>query len=126
MTRSVYEDDTLRALREQVSRFVEKKVVPHGERWEHDAMVPREVLREMGELGLLGIRYPERFGGSELDTLATAVFAEALSHSTFSGFNVTVLVHTDMASPHIARYGSAEQLDRYMPGIVAGDLPQAG
>jgi acyl-CoA dehydrogenase len=85
-------------------------------------MVPREVLRKMGELGLFGIRYPERFGGSALDTLATTVFAETLSYSTYAGFNVTVLVHTDMASPHIARYGSEAQLERYMPGIVSGDL----
>ena len=122
MTRSVYDNDILRALREQVRRFIDKEVAPHGEAWERDGMVPRDVLGKMGELGLFGIRYPERFGGSELDTLATAVFAETLSHSTFAGFNVTVLVHTDMASPHIARYGTPAQLERYMPGIVTGEL----
>ncbi len=122
MTRSVYDNDILRALREQVRRFIDKEVAPHGEDWERDGMVPRAVLGKMGELGLFGIRYPERFGGSELDTLATAVFAETLSHSTFAGFNVTVLVHTDMASPHIARYGTPAQLERYMPGIVTGEL----
>jgi acyl-CoA dehydrogenase len=119
---SIYDDDTTRALREQVSRFIDKEVRPHGEAWERDGTVPREVLQRMGSLGLLGIRYPERFGGSGLDTLATTAFAEALSHSTFAGFNVTVLVHTDMASPHVARYGNDEQLDRYMPGIVSGEL----
>lgn len=122
MTRSVYDNDILRAMREQVRRFIEQEIAPHGEDWERDGMVPREVLRKMGELGLFGIRYAERFGGSELDTLATAVFAETLSHSTFAGFNVTVLVHTDMASPHIARYGTEAQLERYMPGIVRGEI----
>jgi acyl-CoA dehydrogenase len=121
MNSSVYDSETLRALREQVSRFIDREVAPNGEAWERDGKVPREVLSKMGELGLFGIRYPERFGGSELDALATVAFAEALSHSTFGGFNVTVLVHTDMASPHIARYGSPEQLDRYMPGIVSGE-----
>jgi len=122
MSPSVYDSDVTRALREQVGRFVAKEVAPHGEAWERDGKVPREVLREMGALGLLGIRYPERYGGSELDTLATVAFAETLSHSTFAGFNVTVLVHTDMASPHVARYGTPGQLDRYMPGIVDGSL----
>ncbi|MFT5176937.1 MAG: acyl-CoA dehydrogenase, partial [Gammaproteobacteria bacterium] len=84
MTRSVYDNDILRAMREQVRRFIEQEIAPHGEDWERDGMVPREVLRKMGELGLFGIRYAERFGGSELDTLATAVFAETLSHSTFA------------------------------------------
>ncbi|MFT5173183.1 MAG: acyl-CoA dehydrogenase, partial [Gammaproteobacteria bacterium] len=116
------DNDILRAMREQVRRFIEQEVAPHGEDWERDGMVPREVLRKMGELGLFGIRSAQRFGGSALDTLATAVFAETLSHSTFAGFNVTVLVHTDMASPHIARYGTEVQLERYMPGIVCGEM----
>ncbi len=122
MRPSVYDTDVTLALREQVSRFVHRSVIPNGEAWERDGRVPREVLREMGALGLFGIRYPERYGGSGLDTLATVAFAETLSHSTFAGFNVTVLVHTDMASPHIARYGTPAQLDRYMPGIVDGSL----
>src|SRR5260221_6249547 len=74
----------------------------------------------MGALGFLGIRYPEEFGGSGLDTLATLVLAEELGRSTFGGFAVTVLVHTDMASPHLAHGGSAEQLHRWLPRIVAG------
>ena len=122
MRPSVYDTEVTLALREQVSRFVDRSVLPNGEAWERDGRVPREVLREMGALGLFGIRYPERYGGSGLDTLATVAFAETLSHSTFAGFNVTVLVHTDMASPHIARYGTPAQLDRYMPGIVDGSL----
>jgi len=125
MTPTVYDTDVTRALREQVRRFVEREVVPNGEAWEREGRVPREVLRAMGERGLLGIRYPERFGGSELDTLATVAFAEELSASTFAGFNVTVLVHTDMASPHIARYGTPEQQERWMPGIVSGEVVTA-
>jgi acyl-CoA dehydrogenase len=74
----------------------------------------------MGALGFLGIRYPEEFGGSALDTLATIVLAEELGRSSFGGVAVTVLVHTDMASPHLANAGSAAQMRRWMPGIVAG------
>lgn len=49
------------------------------------------------------------------------MFAEALSQSTFGGFIITVLVHTDMASPHLFHAGSAAQKAKYMPGVVAGD-----
>ena len=109
------------ALRDQLRRFVRSEIVPHAEAWEIDGMVPRPVLRRMGELGFLGVRYPAEFGGSEMDTVATAVLAEELGRSTFGGFAITVLVHTDMASPHLANAGNPAQLARYMPGIVSGE-----
>ncbi len=74
----------------------------------------------MGALGLLGIRYPAAYGGSELDTLATVVLAEELGRSTYGGFAITVLVHTDMASPYFVHVGSKDQLSRHMPDIIAG------
>ena len=83
-------------------------------------MVPREVLRRMGELGFLGIRYPAEYGGSDMDTLATVVLAEELGRSTFSGVAITVLVHTDMASVHLYNAGSQALKDRFMPDVVAG------
>jgi acyl-CoA dehydrogenase len=64
--------------------------------------------------------YEEAHGGAAADALTNLVFAEALSQSTFGGFIITVLVHTDMASPHLHHAGSAAQLARYMPGVIAG------
>jgi acyl-CoA dehydrogenase len=119
---SIYITPEHLALREQVARFVANEVEPHGAKWEEQGFVPREVLRRMGELGLLGITYPEAYGGAGLDPLTALVFAEALSRSTFGGFVVTVLVHTDMASPHLARAGSPAQLERYLPGVISGEL----
>ncbi len=110
------------ALRDQLRRFVRTEIAPHADAWEIDGMVPRAVLRRMGELGFLGVRYPEIYGGSEMDTVATAVLAEELGRSTYGGFAITVLVHTDMASPHLANAGNPAQLARYMPGIIAGEI----
>ena len=112
-------------LRDQVRRFIAEQVLPNGDQWEHDGAVPREVLKEMGALGLFGIRYPEKYGGAELDARTTAAFAEELGRSTYGGFAITVLVHTDMASPHLANAGSDDQRDRYMPGIVSGETISA-
>jgi acyl-CoA dehydrogenase len=120
-TDSIYFGEELRMFRDQVRRFVEHEVVPHGAAWETAGEVPRAVLRRMGELGMLGVTYPTEYGGAGLDTLATVVLAEELGRSTFGGFAVTVLVHTDMASPHIARYGSPAQRDRYLPSIIRGE-----
>ena len=117
---SPYFSEEHELLRQTVRRFVAERVAPDGERWERRGFVPREVLREMGSLGLLGMRYSARHGGSELDTLSTVVLAEELGRSTFGGFAITVLVHTDMASPHLFHAGTPAQQDRYMPDIIAG------
>ena len=108
--------------RAQLRRFVEAEIKPHAELWEESGCVPRDVLRRMGALGFLGVRYPEIHGGSAMDTLATAVLSEELGRSTYGGFAITVLVHTDMASPHLANAGNPEQQARWMPGIIAGTM----
>jgi acyl-CoA dehydrogenase len=122
MRRSVYFTEEHEMLRDQIRRFVAERVLPHGDRWEAEGMTPRAVLKEMGGLGLLGIRYPERYGGSALDTLATVVLAEELGRSTYGGFAITVLVHTDMASPHLVNAGNEAQLARYLPDVIRGNL----
>ena len=121
MDNSIYFSQEHTMLRDQICRFIAEKVIPHGEQREEDGLTPRAVLREMGDLGFFGIRYPEVHGGSGLNTLATVVLAEELGRSTFGGFAVTVLVHTDMASPHLVNAGNDVQMAKYMPGIIAGE-----
>ena len=107
--RSPYFSEEHEMLRAQVRRFVETEIKPHALAWEEQGYVPREVLRRMGSLGFFGIRYPARYGGSEMDALATVVLAEELGRSTFSGVAITALVHSDMASIHVFRCGSEAQ-----------------
>jgi len=106
--------------RDQLRRFIDEEIKPRADQWELDGMVPRSVLRRMGELGFLGLRYSEQHGGSAMDTIASAVLAEELGKSTYGGFAITVLVHTDMASPHLSNFGTAEQQTRWMPDLIAG------
>ncbi|MBV9891832.1 MAG: acyl-CoA dehydrogenase family protein [Rhizobacter sp.] len=107
-------------LREQVARFLAREVEPHALAWEDAGMTPRYVLRKLGAAGLLGLMFEDEYGGGGADALSNLVFAEALSQSTFGGFVITVLVHTDMASPHLHHAGTAAQKARWMPGITAG------
>jgi acyl-CoA dehydrogenase len=109
-------------LREQVARFIAREVEPYAAAWEEQGFVPREVLKKMGDAGLLGLAYDAEHGGGEADALTNLVFAEALSQSTFGGFIITVLVHTDMASPHLFHAGTAAQKARYLPGVTSGEL----
>ncbi len=108
-------------LREQVARFVAREVEPVAQRWEQDGMVPRAVLRKMGAAGMLGLMFEPEHGGGGADALTNLVFAEALSQSTYGGFVITVLVHTDMAAPHLHHAGTRAQKARWMPGITAGE-----
>ena len=118
--RSAYFREEHEMLRAQVRRFVEEEIKPHALAWEEQGFVPREVLARMGELGFFGIRYPAEYGGSEMDTLATVVFAEELGRSTFGGVAITALVHTDMASVHLFNAGSPALKERFMPEVIAG------
>jgi acyl-CoA dehydrogenase len=108
-------------LREQVRRFVAREVEPHADTWERDGQVPRAVLRHMGEAGFFGLMYEGAYGGGEADALTNLAFADALADCTYGGFVITVLVHTDMASPHLHHGGSAAQKARWMPGICRGE-----
>ena len=119
--RNVYMTGELQAIYDQTVEFVSKEVTPHGDAWESEGKVPRPVLQQMGDLGMLGLRVPVELGGLGLGPLASATFSEAVGASTYAGFDVTVLVHTDMAGPHLVNSGTPEQLDRWMPEVLAGE-----
>ena len=108
-------------IRRQLRRFVDEEVRPHGPQWEEAGFVPRAVLRQMGGLGFFSLRVPEALGGAGLDARASVVLAEEVGRSTHGGFAITVLVHTDMASPHLVRFGTKRQLEKYLPGVLAGE-----
>ena len=118
---NVYTTPEHTLLREQIARFIAREVEPYAQAWEDAGMVPREVLRKMGDAGLFGLMYQSEYGGAEADAMTNLVFAEALSQSTFGGFIITALVHTDMASPHLHHAGTSAQKARYMPGVIKGD-----
>ncbi|WP_298926049.1 acyl-CoA dehydrogenase family protein [uncultured Ramlibacter sp.] len=119
---SIYDSPEHELLRDQVGKFIAREVEPHAAAWEEQGFVPREVLKRMGQAGLFGLMYEEQYGGAGADAMTNLVFAEALSQSTFAGFIITVLVHTDMASPHLHHAGNAAQKDKYLRKVVAGEL----
>ncbi len=108
-------------LKEQIKKFVENEVKPEAPKWEVDGFIPREVFKKMGALGYLGITYPIEFGGSGMDVRGSVVFAEELGKSTFSGFAIASLVHTDMASVHLLNAGNMEQKKKYLADIILGN-----
>ncbi|HEU4894374.1 MAG TPA: acyl-CoA dehydrogenase family protein [Acidimicrobiia bacterium] len=120
--KSIYVDEDLAAIRSQVREWVEKEVVPNVEAWEEEGAVPRRLLDQMGGLGFFGLRIPEEHGGIGLGHLASVIFAEELGRSTSGGFAITVLVHTDLATPYVTNFGSDEQRARWLPKFATGEL----
>jgi acyl-CoA dehydrogenase len=119
---SIYDNPDHELLRDQVAKFIEREVEPHADAWEEKGMVPRDVLKRMGQAGLLGLMFEGEYGGGDADALTNLVFAEALSQSTYAGFIITVLVHTDMAGPHLHHAGNAQQKAKYLKKITSGEM----
>lgn len=115
-----YLSDEHRQFREQLSRFIAREVVPRAPEWEAAGRLPRDLYRQMGELGFLGLAIPAEFGGTELDARGTVVFGEEIGRSSFGGFAASISDHADMAAPVIVRAGTEEQKRRYLPDIASG------
>lgn len=108
-------------LRRTVRAFVEKEVVPNVGAWEDAGQIPREFWRRMGGLGFLGLDFPTEYGGGGGDFLASVVLGEEMARCRSGGVAFSVLVHTDMSSPWLTRYGTEAQKRQYLPGIIRGE-----
>jgi alkylation response protein AidB-like acyl-CoA dehydrogenase len=107
-------------LRESIRAFVLKELRPHAEEWE-ETTFPDWVFRRMGELGLLGLSYPEAYGGQGGDYYCNLVLAEEIVHSHCGGLAMGVAVHTDMATPPILAFGTEEQKQAYLVPSIRGE-----
>src|SRR5262245_4189185 len=108
-------------LRRSIRTFVEKEVTPHVAAWEEAGRIPRELWRRLGALGLLGLEFPAEYGGGGSDFAASVVLGEEMARCRSGGVAFSVLVHTDMSSPWLTRFGTEAQKRRYLPGIVRGE-----
>jgi alkylation response protein AidB-like acyl-CoA dehydrogenase len=106
-------------LRESIRAFVTRELAPHADEWE-ETTFPDWVFTRMGELGLLGLSYPEEYGGQGGDYFCNLVLAEEMTHSDSGGLAMGVAVHTDMATPPVHVFGTEEQKQRYLVPAIAG------
>ena len=107
--------------RATVRAFVEREVMPHVEAWEAAGRIPKTIWPRMGELGLLGVEYDEKYGGAGADLFTTAVLHEECARSRSGSFAMAVGVNTDMASPHLYWTGSEALKEKYLPAICRGE-----
>ena len=107
-------------LRESIRAFAIKELAPHAEEWE-ETTFPNWVFKRMGELGLLGLDKPERYGGQGGDYYTSLVLAEEIVHARSGGLAMGIAVHTDMAMPPILKFGTEEQKQEWVVPAIAGD-----
>src|SRR5438874_3857523 len=108
-------------LRAFVRKFVESEFAPHAVEWEEDGDFPDWTFKRMGELGLLGLRYPPEFGGQGGDWGHAIVLAEELARSGCGGLGMALAVQSEMATPPIAKFGTDEQKERYLGPAIRGE-----
>ena len=106
-----------------VRKFVAKEINPFVAEWEAAGIFPAHALfKKMGDLGLLGIKYPVEYGGMGLDFSYSMVMAEALGDCNGGGVPMAIGVHTDMCTPALARFGSDELKREFLAPSIAGDM----
>jgi citronellyl-CoA dehydrogenase len=110
-------------LREMVRQFVDSELAPNAAKWDREEEYPaREIIKQMGELGLLGIRFDEEYGGMGLDWWYTTAYVEALGYARNAGVIMSLLVDTDMATPIINEIGTPEQKEEFLRPLIKGDV----
>ncbi|GGK54697.1 acyl-CoA dehydrogenase [Planomonospora parontospora subsp. parontospora] len=101
--------------------FLAREVVPHHDRWEKDGIVPREVWKKAGEVGMFGFGVPEEFGGAGIkDFRYNAVIVEEIIRVGASGLGFSL--HNDVMAPYFVDLTNDEQKARWLPGFASGEL----
>lgn len=121
MTHEPYFKDEHDQLRKSIQRFVKNVITPHVEEWEEAGEFPNELFKKMGDLGFLGLRYPEEVGGQGGDYFTNLVFAEEMNKCGCGGVPLSVAVQTDMATPPIFQFGTNDQHERFLKPALKGD-----
>jgi citronellyl-CoA dehydrogenase len=111
-----------RQLEDTVIKFCDKEINPYIAEWEKAEQFPsHELFKKLGDLGLLGLKYPEEFGGAGLDFSYSMVMAEALGQCNCGGVPMAIGVQTDMATPALVRFGSDELRREFLTPTITGD-----
>jgi alkylation response protein AidB-like acyl-CoA dehydrogenase len=108
-------------LRRSVRQFVESELAPHAQEWEREGGFPDWVFKRMGDLGFLGVRFPEEYGGQGGDWGHSIVIAEEMARCGSGGVGMAIAVQSEMATPPILKFGTEAQKQRYLVPAIKGE-----
>lgn len=109
-----------RILRQTLRDFFEREARPHAREWDEKERFPTELIPKLAEMGLLGIRIPEAYGGAEMDTLSYAIAVEEAARIDGS-LALTIASHNGLGTGHILAFGTEEQKAKYLPKAARGE-----
>src|SRR6201996_4630677 len=109
-------------LRESARGFIERELAPHAQAWEEQEWFPDEVFGKLAAQGLLGLKYPESYGGQGGDYLHEAVLCEEMARTGAGGTAAGIGAHINIATPPIWKFGTEDQKRRYLVPSIAGEL----
>jgi len=110
--------DEQRQIRDTLADFAEREIKPHSSAWDKDDIFPRHVVEQLGELGFLGVAFPEKYGGGGADTLSQVLVVEGISRYD-AGVGLSCAAHMSLASGHIGMFASDAQRAQYLPDMLA-------
>ena len=108
--------------RSAIRRFIEREVTPRVPEWEEAGMVPREAWLKAGEMGMLCPDVPEAYGGPGADFLYNAIVHEELARGGAVSWSACLIAHSDIIAAYLMKLGSEEQKQRWLPGMVTGEV----
>jgi acyl-CoA dehydrogenase len=120
LEREIYSSEEHKMTQKMIQDFINNEIMDQTEEWEKNGMVSREIWERAGELGLLCIDMPEKYGGSGLDFSFSALFIEELAKKGVSGPGFSL--HSDVIAPYILKYGSEAQKQKYLPKMASGKM----
>ena len=121
MDDSLYFNEQHLAVRDMVRSFAQEKVAPVAARHDEDSTFPWENIKAMGELGLLGVPWPEELGGAGFDILSYIIAIHEMSKVDAS-HGITISAHTTLGTSPIVNFGTREQIERYVPLLATGNV----
>ncbi len=121
MDDSLYFSEQHLATREMVRQFARDEVAPIAAKYDASAKFPWESIRKMGDLGLLGVPWPEELGGAGLDLISYMIVIHELAKVDAS-HGLTISAHTTLGTSPIIKFGTAEQKRRYVPLLASGKV----
>ncbi len=125
MSKELFSTPEHELFRETVRKFVEEELRPRAREFDQMGCIDKALYRQMGDLGMLGLRYDPAYGGAGLDWSFSAVLHEELGRCDNSGVATGIGVQTDMATPALHRFGSEQLKEQYLVPAIAGDMVAA-
>jgi acyl-CoA dehydrogenase len=116
------DQEELTLFRDMACRAIEQEIAPHFEKWEEEHEVPRDIWNTLGAAGLLCPDMPEEYGAAGADPQVTFAILEEMSRLGYGGIATGYSIHSNIVAPYINNFGTEEQKNQWLPGMVSGEI----